>query len=188
MYGRKRRISFAISVVVGIVCIITGYLVISKILEKTVFVEVNQNYEFLKYHFKSKGFTCEIIEKSGGRCYLETETRYMGFSRYEDGFLYVVRSPGYVLDIRHQESMKSGITFRTTDEALQGYKNMNYTCITKGTIVDELVECKTDKGVLLDLNSYIGVIETAIADTKAAIDASGYKVDVLLNEYMWEKK
>ena len=47
MYGRKRRISFAIGVVVALVCIITGYLLISKLLENTVYVDPNQNYEYL---------------------------------------------------------------------------------------------------------------------------------------------
>ena len=188
MYGRKRRISFAISVGVVLICILTGYLVISKILEKTVFIDVNQNYEFLKYHFRAKGYTCEILERNGGRCYLETDTRYMGFSRYEDGFLYVVRAPGYALDIRHQESLGVGIVFKTTKEALQGYENMSYTCTTTGTVIDELVECKTDKGVVLTLNSYIGVIESAMKEIKDALNASGYDVDVLFNEYIWEKK
>ena len=188
MYGRKRRISFAISVIVVLICIVTGYFVISKILEKTVYVDNNQNYAFLKYHFKSKGYICEIVERNGGRCYIETDTRYMGFSRYEDGFLYVVRAPGYALDIRHQESLGTSIVFKTTKEALQGYENMSYTCTTKGTVIDELVECKTSKGVPLTLNSYIGVIESAMRDVKDALNASGYDVDVLLNEYIWEKK
>lgn len=188
MYGRKRRISFAISVVVVLVCIITGYLVISKVLEDAIVVDNNQNYAFLKHYFKSKGYTCEIIERNGGRCYIETDTRYMGFSRYEDGFLYVVRTPGYVLDIRHQRSVGKEITFRTTNEALQGYENMSYICTTKGSVIDDLIECKTEKGILLDLNTYIGVIEAAIKETRNAINASGYEVEVLLNEYIWEKK
>lgn len=187
MYGRKRRISFAIGVVVALVCIITGYLLISKLLENTVYVDPNQNYEYLKNYFRMKGFTCEILEKSGGRCYLENETKYIGFTRYEDGFSYIVRTSGYVLDIKHQESMKTEITFRTTNKALQGYENMSYTCKTKGTVIDELVECKTSSGTILNLNSYLGVIESAISDTKSALTASGYNVDTLLHEYKWEK-
>ena len=187
MYGRARRIALVKKIVAVLVLILIVYILITKVFVKENFVDRNQNFEYMKSYFGGKGYICERIEKSAGRCYKETDTTYIGFIRYDDGFNYVDQSTSYRLTINYFEHEVNKIVLKTNSESLEGYKNKVYYCATKGTIIDELLECKTDSGEKLDLDSYVGIVEEGIMEVNDILIYSGYNVDALLKEFVWRK-
>lgn len=187
MYGRARRIAFAKKCIIVGVAILVGFLVIRSLFTKNEYVDYNQNFNYLKSYFVNKGFTCKVIENTGGRCFYKTDNSSYSFIRYDDGFNYVIESSSYRLVFNHNKSEPNKITFKTKSESLDGYKNKVYYCATKGTIIDELLECKTDSGEKLDLDSYVGIVEEGIMEVNDILIYSGYNVDALLKEFVWRK-
>ena len=187
MYGRARRIALVKNIAIVLICIFVGYFVVSTVFKTVTYVDPNQNFAFLKNYFVRQGYTCEIIERTGGRCYIQQENNYTGFIRYDNGFNYAVRTASYSLEFDHSIKKEKKIIFRTNQNALDGYQRKEYYCKTKGSVIDELVKCETGSGDKLDLNTYIGVIEQGIIDLNKIIDASGYDKETLINDYYWEK-
>lgn len=187
MYGRARRIAFAKKCIVVVVIILIVFLVIKNLFNKTEYVDYNQNFNYLKSYFVNKGYTCKVIENVGGRCFYKTDNSSYSFIRYDDGFNYVIEASNYRLVFNHNRSEPNKITFKTNNESLSGYKNKVYYCATKGTIIDELLECKTDKGEKLDLDGYIGIVEDGIQEVNDILIYSGYNVDSLLKDFEWKK-
>ena len=70
----------------------------------------------------------------------------------------------------------------------RGYKNKEYTCEYVSNVIKELKQCKTEDGEVLDLDSYVGLIEHSIIDINNIIDSSGYYKSELLENYKWVKK
>ena len=186
-YGRARRLDLAkkVGIVAGIILILV--LIIIFVTKKVDFVDHNVNFAYMKQYFYNKGYTCEQIDKDGGKCFLKGDNTYYSFTRYSIGFEYLVRSEGYTLQFRHVLNTFNDITFTTTNNALSGVKNKVFTCYTKDNINGEFDYCETSDKERLDSSTYIGVIKSAIADINSIIDASGYDKKTLIDEYVWEK-
>lgn len=187
IYGRAQRIEFFEKVayfVIAIAAIILVFIILSN---QKGFVDDNVNFAYLRDYMKANGYNCEMIHKNGGSCTLRSETSSSTFIRYNDGFEFTINSDYYVLNIKHI-STEEKFTFKTSAKALAGFKNENYVCTTKGTILDELDKCVDEDGNELTSNAYISVIERAIKDLNNFIDSSGYRKDVLLEQSMWTKK
>ena len=58
----------------------------------------------LKNYYLNRGFTCEVLENTGGRCISATNSVKTTFYRYDDGFRYTIKTEGYSLDIMHRLS------------------------------------------------------------------------------------
>jgi len=187
-YGRARRIAFLKKIIYIVVGVFLLFLIIFLVTRRTEKVDDNVNFAYLRTYLESKGFHCEMIHRVGGQCVNSNEKNYYSFIRYEDGFEYIINAQGYLLDIRHKASDDKRITFKTTSDAFSGYKNRNYTCSYEGSVIGQLGTCVDEEENVLDVNSYIGVIEQAISDLNNIIDSSGYKKDSLLNDNLWEKK
>lgn len=187
MYGRARRIALAKKIAIVVVLILIVYILVTKVFVKENFVDQNQNFEYMKSYFNGKGYICERIEHSAGRCYKETDTTYVGFIRYDDGFNYVDQSTSYRLTINYMPKEVNKIVLKTNSTSLQGYKNKIYYCTTKKDLFGEVDKCETEDGEVLDVQSYIGVVEKAQKDVENIINASGYDKDTLLKEYKWQK-
>lgn len=195
LYGRARRIAFVEKVVYWLVGIIAIVLIVFVILNRQEKVDGNVNFAYLRTYLEEKGYRCDMLHRVGGQCIKsgKYETDDLSFSythtfiRYEDGFEYINNSRGYILDIRHKSNNESRISFRTTDNAFTGYKNQTYSCTYKDNVINELGECSSSNGNVLDVASYISVIEQSIEELNRMIDSSGYKKDKLLNDFVWEK-
>lgn len=188
-YGRYRRVEFAKKVLVIFTAVLLLVLAIA-FLSKKVIGRVNTNVEFayLKQYFKGNGYSCQTIEKDGGNCFKESETGSVYFTRYDEGFYYLIKTDNYELYFRHIVNTYNDITFSTTDTALAGYKSKTYSCYTDDGITGKLEECITKNGIKLDSETYIGVVNEYINKLNEIIDASGYRRDSLLDDYYWIKK
>ena len=131
-----------------------------------------------------RGFACELLEEPGSACKYEKEGILIRFVRYEDGFDYNVSTDAYYIQIKHVKDDDKFI-FRTTGEALAGYRNKIYTCTYDGSIIGTLKECVTDEGQTLDSPVYIGQIEATMNDIALLLKSSKYKVDKIINDYQW---
>ena len=187
MYGRARRIALVKKIAIVAVLIFIVYILFTKVFIKENFVDQNQNFAYMKSYFNGKGYICERIEHNAGRCYKETETTYIGFIRYDDGFNYVDQSTSYRLTINYLPTEVNQIVLKTNSTSLEGYKNKIYYCTTKDNVLGEIDKCVTEDGEKLDVQSYIGVVEKAQSDVDKIINASGYDKEVLLEEYKWQK-
>ena len=188
MYGRARRIAFVKYVAIALVFIFIGYFLFTKVFVEEVFVDHNQNFEYLKSYFNDKGYICEMIENSGGRCYLDTDTTYNGFIRYDDGFNYVAEANSYRLTINYMPFETHKIVFKTNSNSLAEYRNKVYYCTCKDdNLLGELDKCVTEHGEELNVNSYLGIVEKAQNDVNEILTASGYNVEYLLDNYEWQK-
>lgn len=191
-YGRARRIELldkillvAISV---LVIVLVGFLVFKQSSGKI----PNVNFSYMKRYFYDRGYTCDLIQKSGGKCRKDNENITYVFTRNDDGFGYLVRTSSFVLTMNHSLKAKSYITFKTSSDAFSGYRNKEYVCELKRdrnnkemTVLDEIGDCVTEDKEVLNLNSYIGVIESAQREVERIIKASGYNRTELLENYRW---
>ena len=189
LYGRARRIEFverATYLVVGIISVILVFVIVGK---TSSYNETNINFSYLREYLEARGFSCELIYKNGGVCTSNNPNgTSASFIRYDDGFQLIQKSDGYFLEISYTESKGDYIKLKTTAYALQGYLNNNYTCYYKSEPLDGVDYCEDSKGVKLDSNAYLGIIDKALYDLNNAINNSGYSKDKLLKNHEWKKK
>ncbi len=187
-YGRARRIELyekIAYIVVGIVAVVLVFVIVTS---QSSSGESNVNYAYLKQYLYERGFSCDLIHKSGGKCRKDSNGTSYVFTRYDDGFEYLVKTESYLLIMNHSLQKENYITFSTTSEAFSGYKNKSYECELGETVLDTFGECKTKEGEMLNLNSYRGVIEQAQKDVNNMIESSGYYKKNLMEDYQWVKK
>ena len=187
MYGRARRIALvkAIMISLGIVLVVCISLLL--IFKKEEVVDYNQNFEFLKNYLNGKGYSCEMIQKSGGKCILNTDVNYYSFTRYVDGFEYLVKSDAYSIEIRFTSETKNNVVFKTTSDALLGYKNSEYICELKSGSYDEISSCEDNNGKVLDMKAYLGAIDSSLYEVNNILKASGYDIQGVLVDHVWKK-
>lgn len=188
LYGRARRIEFIEKLAyffAGLVAVVVVFFIIS---HQKGFEDDNKNFAYLREYMEAKGYYCEMIQSSGGSCTLKSDVSTSVFTRYEDGFEFIVKTDSYFLNIKHISTANDFIVFRTTANALVGYKSMNYTCKYDDSVVGKLRECVADDGTILDADAYIGVIEMAMQDVDSFIESSGYYKKELMEDYEWRKK
>lgn len=188
LYGRARRIELVeriAYIVVGIIAVVLVVLLVSKTTEKT---DDNVNFAYLRNYLEAKGFSCELLHRSGGQCNLRGKNVSYIFIRYDDGFEYIVRTKSYNFHLKHILSDEDKITFRTTSDAFSGYRNKNYTCSFKDNILNGIDKCVDEDDEVLDLEAYTGTIEQIIYDVNNIIDSSGYDKNRLISNNVWEKK
>ncbi|MGN1338450.1 MAG: hypothetical protein ACI4WW_08255 [Candidatus Coprovivens sp.] len=190
-YGRFRRMELAKKVAYVLIGIVVLFIIISFLSKKIdVFIDHNVNFAYLKNYFNNQGYDCIMIERDGGKCVLEGEVSTTMFTRFDEGFTYILKTDSYVVNIRHVVNTYNDIIFTTTKEALPGYRNMTYNCYTSDGITGDLDSCSTNNGshsVKLDSELYLSVIENHINSLNDIINASGYDRDELLNNYYWKK-
>lgn len=184
MYGRARRLQFMQSVAIGVAIVVV--IVLSVIFFTNLFARSKQHedYKTLKNYMVQKGFACELLEEPGSACKYEKEGVLIRFVRYDNGFDYNVSTEAYYIEIKHVKGEEKFI-FRTTGEALSGYRNKIYNCTYDGSIIGTLKECVTDEGLTLDSPVYIGQIESVMNDISLMLKGSKYNVDKLINDYKW---
>lgn len=187
-YGRARRIELVEKIAYIVVGLIAVILVVVLVTSKEDVGEGNVNFSYMKQYFYDRGFNCDTIHKSGGRCTKDTGTTLYSFVRNDDGFEYLVKTSSYVLEIKHSLLNGDWMLFSTTSEAFSGYKNKKYTCEINDNVLNEFGACLTSDREVLNLNSYRGVIEIAQKDIENIIEASGYYRKSLIEDYQWEKK
>ncbi len=187
-YGRARRLELYEKITYIVVGLIAIALVVFLVSSQSSNGEANINYYYLKQHFYNRGFSCDMVHKSGGKCRKSNEKTLYVFTRYDDGFEYLVETESYLLKLSHSLKNENYISFETTSEAFSGYRNKEYMCKFEKNVIGKLGECTTKNGEKLELNSYIGVIEQAQIEVSNAIDSSGYYRKILLDDYQWVKK
>lgn len=188
-YGRARRLAIVRTILIIALIIFLVFLGFKMFAKKEVkFIDRNVNYAFLRDHFKGKGYSCDRLERDGGRCVYEVGSNYKSFTRYGDGFIFLIKSNSYTIQFRHVKSTANDFMFYTNEYALVGEKNKTYYCLTSNDIFGEFVSCSTSDGEELETKSYIGALEVALTEMNEFIDASGYDRDVLINDYEWQKK
>lgn len=189
VYGRARRLALYRNIAIIVGCLFLIVFLVSQLFKKDVNNIVLGEYEQLRSYFLKREFTCESLEESGGKCISTTDNVKTTFYRYKDGFEYIVKSDSYTLSIIHRLENEDSITFKTTSEAFDGYKNQKFVCAFKENVLDKVSSCEAEKdGVILDINSYLGIIEQAQTDLINAINSSDYSLDSLLLTYEWIKK
>lgn len=189
VYGRARRLALYRNIAIVVVCIFIVVFLLSLLFKEEEKKVVVGKYEQLRVYFLNRGFTCETLEESGGNCVSTTEDLKTNFYRYKDGFEYIVKSDSYTLSIVHRLEKEDTITFKTTAEAFDGYKNQNFICSFDKNVLDKVTKCEAVKeNLVLDVKSYLGIIEQAQADLMNAVNSSGYSLDNLLVNYEWIKK
>jgi len=189
LYGRARRLSLYRSIVIVLVCIVAIIVLISLIFKNTNKAEFTNEYDLLKNYFINRGYSCELLNVSGSRCVSTTDNVKTTFYRFDDGFEYVVKTDSYSLVMVHRLDKKNELTFKTTSSAFDGYKNQTFICHYESNVLDKVSKCESAKdSVILDVKSYLGVIESAQVDLTNAINSSGYSLESLLLTYEWIKK
>ncbi len=187
-YGRARRIELYEKIAYVTIAIVAVAIICFLVFRDTEDGIKNVNFSYMRQYFEGKGYICERIHENGGKCYLKTDLISYDFSRYDDGFEYMVRTDSYYLYMKHSINNKSEISFKTTSEAFAGYRNEEYNCKFKDNVLGPLGECTNSQGEELNLSSYIGVIEQAQSDIENIIKSSGYSRNKLLEEFIWKKK
>lgn len=188
LYGRFRRIELVKKIGIIILVVLLLFIVISFVSKRVVaFKDNNTNFEYMKDFFKMNGYSCQSIDKSGGNCFKETENSNVIFTRYDEGFYYLVKTESYEIYFRHIVNTYNDITFTTTDKALTGYKNKTYTCYTDDSIVGNLENCVSLSQDKLDSDTYLGVIKSSIDNLNTIIIKSGYSRDSIVYDYYWKK-
>lgn len=187
MYGRARRLEAMKKFLLAISIVVVIFL--SFIIFYSIFNKKDDNVEFayLAKYLRSKGFSCELLKYSGSTCNLKGENRNEAFIRYDEGFNYLIRTDSYSIDLYHVDG-EERITFKTTNLALSEYRGKKYICEYDniiGTLEKCVLEGGTDK---LDMQVYVGSIESAMNELSMILKSSGYDIDVLLNDYKWQKK
>lgn len=187
MYGRARRIQAlkTAGIVAGVLVVIALVaLIIFKVVEKN---NKQDNFVTLKQYMRQKGFDCELIENPGEACKYNKDGVLARFVRYEDGFSYNVNTDAYYLEIKHTKD-DNRFVFRTTDEALKGYRNKIYKCYYEDSIIGTLKECKDEDDRLLDAAVYRSKVEEFMNDLSLIIKGSGYDENKLIKDYQWVDK
>lgn len=187
-YGRARRLELYEKIAYIIVGVVSVILVVVIVTSQSDNSERNVNYAYLKQYFYDRGFSCDLVHKSGGKCRKDTPSTSYVFTRYDDGFEYHISTESYSLLISHTLQKEQTITFSTTSEAFAGYKNKEYKCKIKDSVLDEHGDCETKEGEVLNLNSYLGLIEQAQNEINKVIESSGYYKRDLIEDYQWVKK
>lgn len=187
MYGRARRLALIQGIAFVVVAITMVIFVISNLPKNRQKVIIEEEFSKLTVYFEDRNYLCEPLRESGGKCILTSKNVKKTFYRFSDGFQFIVVTDSYTLTISHRLSDKSGITFKTTSKAFEGYKNQVFTCELGASVLDEFGACSAG-GTELDINSYIGIIEDAQLDINNALIVSGYSVDDLLTNYEWKQK
>ena len=188
MYGgRAKRIEMAKKSAVVLVCIIVIIVSVKYATREEVHYDYNSHYDFLASYFTMEGYICEDLTSSGARCSKNMQNGSSEFVRYDDGFTFGDRGESYVISIIYEggTASRNGITLRTNNSALLGYRMKDYTCTTKDTILSEIDKCVDQDGVVLDAGTYLGLIEKDILLLDNAIRRSGYNYQVLINEFKW---
>lgn len=186
VYGRARRIAiFKIILLVLLIFIVIAIL-LNIFLRKPVIVEEEKNFIPLKNYLVGLGYSCDNLDKPGGQCSLKKENSSTFFHRYDDGFIYIMRAKSYTVEIKHVKNMYHEILLTTNDFALFGNRNKKYTCTMQESFLGAFDSCRTAQGEVLATETYIGVIESSIIDVKSILESSGFNVDLLLTEYVWE--
>lgn len=187
-YGRARRLELYEKMAYIIVAVVAVVLIFVIVTSQSDNGEKNVNYSYLKQYFYDRGFTCDLVHKSGGKCRKDTPSTSYVFTRYDDGFEYYISTESYSLLISHTLQKEQEISFSTTSEAFAGYKNKDYMCKIGENVLDTVGTCKTKEGEVLNLNSYLGIIEQAQKEIDNIIESSGYYKRSLIEDYQWEKK
>ncbi len=189
MYGRARRIAFAKKCAFAILVVLAAVFLFRILSTAFKHEEKNVNFEYLRSHMESRGFSCQVVQEVGGKCVKQSKNYGYTFIRYANGFEYIVKNSAFSLTIRHGSERESKIDFKTTVDAFPGYKEKEYKCDFKDSVVGELGKClEVDDGSLLDLPVYTSVINIAIRDLNEIIDASGYSRKDLLEKNVWSKR
>ena len=189
LYGRARRI--ALMEVVGFILLSIAVilLIVFLVFKEDKVAVKNEKFSLLTNYFAERHYTCEVLSHSGGKCVLSTEGKKYSFYRYDDGFQYIIRSNSYTLAIVHRLTEEDEITFKTTSEAFDGYKNQTFECQFEDNVLGKVTSCHSSKDDIdLDVNSYLGVIEQAQDDINQALASSGYSIDDVIINYEWNKK
>ena len=186
-YGRARRIELAKKAIIVIVALIFLIIAVVSIFKNVQKSGKEEEFSLLKDYFARNGYICEMIQKSGGKCYSETPTSYKSFTRYDDGFLYLVKHNGYSIQVRYLEDTYNDIILETNGNALSNLTYRKFYCYTKDKINGELDYCETDDGEILKAETYIGALESTLLDLNNILNSSGYDVDKLINDYRWKK-
>ena len=188
MYGRARRLKFMkiVSIIVGLFLVITiSISVFVKMFSKK---DDNVDFKYLRDYLVEKGYSCELLKYDGAMCKYDGDIVYDSFARYDTGFEYLEKSDNYILVLHHVDGVDK-FTFKTTANAFSGYKNREYECTVKDSLIGELKECKdVSDDSILDLDVYIGKIESAMNDLSIILKKSGYDINKLMNDYVWSKK
>lgn len=187
MFGRARRIKLLKQVIVGVVILLILIIAIALIVKKNNETQnANKNFNMLRNYFVRKGYTCEMIEKSGGQCNKKASNTEYIFTRYDEGFNYLVKANSYTVEIRHIVNTYNDIILTTNNEALEGDKNKKFTCTTNDGLLGELTSCVDSNGVSVVNEVYSGAVEMTIKNLNDILSSSGYKKDKLINDYIWE--
>ena len=186
-FGRQRRLNLlekAIYIVIGIFSIALIFYLVSKQSEN---VDDNVNFAYLSTYLQDRGYSCELLYRSGGKCSMRREGYESFFYRYDNGLQLSIKTENYFVKVNHSDG-KDEIEFNTYRNAYIGYRNMEYTCTVKDTVISEVQKCVTKNGVELDNNAYLGVINDTLHQIDLIIEASGYEKDALVYNYEWIKK
>jgi ABC-type transport system involved in multi-copper enzyme maturation permease subunit len=189
LYGRARRIALYRNIGIIAGCVIAIAVIISIIFSSVKESTVSTEYDLLRKYFVDRGYSCEMLNTSGSKCNLSTDTTKYVFYRYDDGFEYNVKTNSFNLSIIHRLDKKDQLTFKTTSEAFEGFKNQKFICDYDNNVLGKVDSCVAEvEDIKLDVKSYLGVIEQSQVDVTNAINSSGYSLDNLLSNYEWIKK
>ena len=189
LYGRARRIALYRNIGIIAGCVIAIAVIISIIFSGVKESTVSTEYDLLRKYFVDRGYSCEMLNTSGSKCNLSTDTTKYVFYRYDDGFEYNVKTNSFNLSIIHRLDKNDQLTFKTTSEAFEGFKNQKFICDYDNNVLGKVDSCVAEvEDIKLDVKSYLGVIEQSQVDVTNAINSSGYSLDNLLSNYEWIKK
>lgn len=187
-YGRARRIELYEKIAYIAAALIAVIIIVVLVSRQSTDDDRNVNFSYLRDYLQNRGYSCELLHQVNGGCTKRTDNTLYNFVRYEDGFMYTVKTDSYLMQIVHSLEKSDSIVFSTTSDAFFGYRNKKYYCDFEKNVLGALGECKTKDGDVLSLNSYRGVIERAQYDIENMIDASGYYKKSLIENYIWSKK
>lgn len=188
LYGRARRIELVEKIAYFVVGIVAVILVVFLVTKQTANHESNVNFSYLREYLEDRGYICDRLQLSGGQCIMTNENSTYMFVRRDSGFEYNINTSSYILNIKHYLNGEDEISFKTYSDAFVGYRNRNYICSYKGTIIGGLDKCEDeDTGEILDLESYKGIITKAMQDVNNILDSSGYDKEELLENYIWKR-
>ncbi len=189
MYGRARRLELYRNIGIGIVVLLVIILIARGVIVFLNTKDNNIDFYYLKRYLNEMGFSCESLSKSGGACKYTSDNVVERFARYGNGFDYVYKNNNYVIEIYHVGG-KEKLSFTTGDGAFKGYKNLEYNCVYKNNILNEVDRCYlvNDELTELDNEAYIGVINNSMYEVSKMVEVSEYNRDDLINKYVWNKK
>ena len=84
-------------------------------------------------------------------------------------------------------SESDNVSFKTNLNAFAGYKNQNFQCEIDKNVLGKIKNCVSGD-IVLDIPSYLGVIEEAQQELTNALLNSGYSADGVLANYEWKEK